>query len=543
MCNHFNAAYTNLGMWGGGMTIRSMKDCSGGIESYLASLCPDLFQKLRSELEVTPCFQEPEGDIFCRSHTSWESFPKETASLDELKKGIGDLQEKVEDLAGCFIVAVGMLQSESPVLLDIEALVFNLPSDSTSIIGYFDHIPGSDLEVGHPLESGGFQLPIFVRFGLLALENGQRVLSFLRVDIYDVVYPAIFLRDLSSSTRTPLQVILRLELLESLELLLNGGKVIFQNNQVLPVVSVTQIEDGSYGKEAIKAQADGEARKSFLELFRQPVESLYLAVLLGGVLTGILYKLGHQREHEPLRCHQLCLEYLVVIDGFASMSLSEAVGAVPLLEGQGSGAIDIHNIVASQKPGRIEQLLSNKDLGHTRHGFLPLYRIEHGVEIIESISMGKGLHIEEHLEFLPGWLIVSELVSDLSPCSQPEQEHKNPRKAKRGKAVGDLVRHPGIGYVSKDLLEAAEKMFTRLDENLEQDLLILLVFINDGLPGQGRGCETLFHYDLLGSTRFQVEREKSGGLHRREALSSPYFNPIRCAKKDHSSLLWHQRKP
>jgi len=470
------------------MRASSMKECSGGIEPDLESLRADLFEKLPSELEVAPGFKEPESDVFCRSHTIGKSFPKETASLDELKKGIGDLQEKVEDLAGGLVVAVDMLQRKSPVLLDIEALIFYLPSVSSTIGCYFDYMCLGDLEVGDPLESGGFQLSFFIRLGFQASENGQRVLSFLGIDIGDVVYPSIFLIDLGSSSRMPLQVIFRLELLESLELLLNGGKVVFVNDQVLPAVSVAQIEDGSYGKEAVEAQADRKAGESFLELFRQPVECLGLTVLLGGVLSRILDKLRYKGEGEPVGCDQLCLEYLVVVGGLVCVGLSETIRAVPLIEGQGAGPVDSHNIVNAKKPGMIEHFLANEGLGYTGYGFLPLHGAECGEEVVEGIAVGEGLHIEEHLELLPGWLIVSKLVSDLSPCSEPEQEHESSCKAKRGKAVGDLLWHPWIGYALEDPLEATEEMLHRLDENSDQSLLLLLMFIGSGFTARGSKC-------------------------------------------------------
>jgi len=78
MCNHLDVAYIGSEMWSGRRGAWSTGSWSGGIEPYLESLRLDLFEKLGSESGVTPCLQEPEGDVFCRSHSSWESSPSLT---------------------------------------------------------------------------------------------------------------------------------------------------------------------------------------------------------------------------------------------------------------------------------------------------------------------------------------------------------------------------------------------------------------------------------------------------------------------------------
>jgi hypothetical protein len=52
-----------------------------------------------------------------------------------LKKGVSDLQEEVEVFGRVPFLRVGVLQTVAPVFLDIEALVFNFPSDSYSLLG------------------------------------------------------------------------------------------------------------------------------------------------------------------------------------------------------------------------------------------------------------------------------------------------------------------------------------------------------------------------------------------------------------------------
>lgn len=468
-----------MDVWG--MRTWSMEHLSGGIESYLEPLFLESIEEIHGEPEVTPGFKESECDVLGRSHTSWESSPKETAPLDELKEGIGDLQEKVEDLAGCLVVAVDVLQLKSPVLLDIESLIFYFPSDSSSILSYFDHIALRDPEIGEPLEPGGFHLPCLIGLCFKALENRQGVFPLFRVDIGDLVYPPVLLIDLGSSSRMPVQVVFRMELPESLKLVLNRGKVIFVNDQVLPAVSLTQIEDGSSGKKAVETETDGKAGESLLYPFCQSIESLELTVLLGGVLPRILDELGHKGEDKPLRSHNLCLEHLVIVDGLFPMGLGEAMGAVSSLKAQGAGPIHIHHIVETPKPGRVEHLLSDEGLCHARYGFLSLGGRKPGVDVTYGIPMGEGVHIKEDLELLPGWLIVSQLVSDLSSCSEPEKKHEYSCKAKGGQRIGDFLPLPRLREASEDPLNASEKMSHCLEKNPKDCLLLLLVPINSGL--------------------------------------------------------------
>ena len=90
------------------MRGRNVEHFSGCIESYLKSFGLELLDQLAGEPEVTPCFQQPEGDVFCRPHSMGESSPEETASLDELKKGVGYLQDKsvwINSRRGCTITS------------------------------------------------------------------------------------------------------------------------------------------------------------------------------------------------------------------------------------------------------------------------------------------------------------------------------------------------------------------------------------------------------------------------------------------------------
>lgn len=519
------------------MELRSVKHLSGSIESYLDSLFSDSIEKIPSKPEVTPGLEQSECDVLCRPNTSWESFSEKTAFFDELRDGIGDLQEEIEDLAGCLIVAVDVLQLKSPVLLDIETLVFYFPSDSSSIICHLDGCCPTDPEICDPLEPSGCNLTVSIRFGLKTLKNSKGVLPVFRIYVGYLVYPPILLIDPGSFSSMVFQVVLGMEPKESSELLLDRGEVVLVDDKVLPTVPVAQIKYRTDCKEAVETEAYGKAGKSFLHLFRQPVESFKLAVLFCGILTRIFNELRHKGEGKSVGGHNLCLQHLVVVDGFLSMNLSEAVGAVSFIECDGAGSIDGHNIVDVKKSRGVEHFLSDKGLGCCGNSFLPLIGTQFGVKIIESVSMGKGFHIEKNPELLAGWFVFTKYFSDLPSSAESEQKHENPCKAKGCKAVGGLFRLSWISKTFEDSLDTAEPVIHGAQKNAHKLLLLFCVYVGSQLLGLRSGEEIFFHCGLLGSADVRNEREKSEFSHDREDLSSPYFMPICCAKKDRSSLL------
>ena len=59
-----------------------------------------------------------------------------------------------------------------PLFLYVESLVFNFPSHPPSVIRQGRDVFARDVAVGDPLELRRFLLPIFVGFGLQALNRG-----------------------------------------------------------------------------------------------------------------------------------------------------------------------------------------------------------------------------------------------------------------------------------------------------------------------------------------------------------------------------------
>ena len=89
--------------------------------------------------------------------------------MDQLIDDVGDLQKEVESLGRCRIVAVSVLESESPILLNIESFVLNFPSYTTSVAREFDDVGCRDSQVGDPFERGDGRVSFFRGGGIRAL--------------------------------------------------------------------------------------------------------------------------------------------------------------------------------------------------------------------------------------------------------------------------------------------------------------------------------------------------------------------------------------
>jgi len=103
---------------------------------------------------------------------------KETAVLDELAQQVRDLQQEVKDLGGGGVLAVGMFQRVSPMLLDIEAFILDFPAQSSSFICQCSDIVGRHRQVADPLEAGRAGLTVHPA-GFETLKDRQRMLAVL----------------------------------------------------------------------------------------------------------------------------------------------------------------------------------------------------------------------------------------------------------------------------------------------------------------------------------------------------------------------------
>ncbi len=116
-----------------------------------------------------------------------------------------------------------MFQCEAPILLHIEAFILNQPSKTTSFARQLDHVGSFDREVGDPLEAGGFEFSLGIRFGFQAADDSHSVLVVLRVDVLNVVHPNEILGGLVLMRRTNADMVFWKESKKAVELFLNRG--------------------------------------------------------------------------------------------------------------------------------------------------------------------------------------------------------------------------------------------------------------------------------------------------------------------------------
>jgi len=136
---------------------------------------------------------------------------------------MGYLEQVVKDLCRVPILDVGVFQAEPPVLLDIEAFVFNFPSCPSSFMGDSSDVFFLEADVGRPLEPFGFIcFPVLVN-GFAQLKHIQAMPSFTGVLILDLLYPSVIL---DGTVYPDLLSVLVLERKKRLELGVYGGQVL-----------------------------------------------------------------------------------------------------------------------------------------------------------------------------------------------------------------------------------------------------------------------------------------------------------------------------
>jgi hypothetical protein len=129
--------------------------------------------------------------------------------------------------------------------------------------------------------------------GFETLDDGQAMLSVVRVGVGDVVGPEKVLVNRKGST-TRMQMVLGSQWQPGLELTMDGGQVVFlKHNQELPAVAAAQVERGATGKQTIQEQAERQVGETLLQAVRQTVKGLEFTILLGRMFTGIFDELGH----------------------------------------------------------------------------------------------------------------------------------------------------------------------------------------------------------------------------------------------------------
>src|SRR4051812_2588274 len=144
--------------WGSKSTDRTRLRAPCGLRSVEADLTAesiDLGQAVGRKQTIAPGFQQAEGEILQRAEAAREGLLEQTARQHQLKEEVGHLQQKVKDLGGRVVLAVGVLEGEAAVLLRVEPLVLDLPAQASRILGEFTDLVAAEVEVGDPEEARG----------------------------------------------------------------------------------------------------------------------------------------------------------------------------------------------------------------------------------------------------------------------------------------------------------------------------------------------------------------------------------------------------
>ena len=89
-----------------------------------------LLDLLGTQGGVAPGFQKTPGEVFRGTHAGGKGLPKEAAALDELGDGVDQRQPQVAHLGRYRIMRVDVFQCVAPVLLYVEALIRDFPSQT-----------------------------------------------------------------------------------------------------------------------------------------------------------------------------------------------------------------------------------------------------------------------------------------------------------------------------------------------------------------------------------------------------------------------------
>jgi len=90
---------------------------------------------LGAEVCVASGLQETPGQVLSRTHSCGEGLAEQAAALNQLGQRMGELQQQVEDLGRGHVAGVGVFQCIAPMLLHVKAFVFDLPADTSSLVG------------------------------------------------------------------------------------------------------------------------------------------------------------------------------------------------------------------------------------------------------------------------------------------------------------------------------------------------------------------------------------------------------------------------
>jgi len=127
---------------------------AGGLRGIEADLDSGAQQRFERNQAVANALGESSGHIAQAAEEAFAVFAQQAAVFDQLQQQVGDLHQDIEvpDLPGA--EAIGMLQIEPAVLLDVESFIFDLPPASPAAVSEGRGVCVSDGEVRQPDETG-----------------------------------------------------------------------------------------------------------------------------------------------------------------------------------------------------------------------------------------------------------------------------------------------------------------------------------------------------------------------------------------------------
>src|ERR1041385_6564466 len=157
-----------------------------------ADLTYGVVESLVIETEIAKTFQQALGEIVetteelsrCGGVILRQSL-KQTAHLEHLQEQMGNLQEVVEGFHHVRMGAVGVLKVQAAVLLDVKALVFDVPTYPAALVSHGADGVGAETQVGDPGEGLRTILAAF-----LAEQGTDDVTAALVVDVFQIIDPA-----------------------------------------------------------------------------------------------------------------------------------------------------------------------------------------------------------------------------------------------------------------------------------------------------------------------------------------------------------------
>ena len=100
----------------------------GSIEADLETSFIKARKFFRVYPQIAPRFQQAKSDIFLRANAFWEILAKKASFFHQLKDNMSDLQEKIEDFAGVWVVTIGVLHIVPAIFLHIKTFIFSFPT-------------------------------------------------------------------------------------------------------------------------------------------------------------------------------------------------------------------------------------------------------------------------------------------------------------------------------------------------------------------------------------------------------------------------------